>query len=154
MEQAQSVVAQVKRNTNRLAALMLIDLDEFKSINERFGYATGDKILISLSTVLRQRLRSSDILGRFGGEEIAIIVEDLEEYDAVNLAQRLLHDFSLMKHRAPDGSEFTMTFSAGVAMLDGKLMDVERWRKHAEQALKAAKKNGRNCVMKVTGGKR
>ena len=154
MEQAQSVVSQVKRNPNRLAALMLIDLDKFKTINERFGYATGDKILISLSTVLRQRLRSSDIVGRFGGEEIAIIVEDLEEYDAVNLAQRLLHDFSLMKHRAPDGSEFTMTFSAGVAMLDSKLMDVERWRKHAEQALKAAKNNGRNCVMKVTGGKR
>lgn len=154
MEQAQSVVSQCKRNANRLAALMLIDLDKFKVINERFGYASGDKVLISLSTVLRQRLRSSDILGRFGGEEIAIIVEDLEEYDAVNLAQRLLHDFSVSKHKAPDGSEFQMTFSAGVAMLDAKLMDVERWRRHAEQALKAAKNNGRNCVMKVTGGKR
>ncbi|MBX9686674.1 MAG: diguanylate cyclase [Candidatus Obscuribacterales bacterium] len=154
MEQAQSVVSQCKRNPNRLAALMLIDLDKFKVVNERYGYATGDKVLISLSTVLRQRLRSSDIVGRFGGEEVAVIVEDLEEYDAVNLAQRLLHDFSQTKHRAPDGSEFQMTFSAGVAMLDPKLMDVERWRRHAEQALRAAKNNGRNCIMKVTGGKR
>lgn len=154
MEQAQGIVSQCKRNPHRLAALMLIDLDRFKTINEKYGYATGDKILISLSTVLRQRLRSSDVLGRFGGEEVAVIVEDLEEYDAVNLAQRLLHDFATMRHRAPDGSEFQMTFSAGVAMLDSKLMDVERWRRHAEQALRAAKNNGRNCVMKVTGGKR
>ncbi|MBX9720216.1 MAG: response regulator, partial [Candidatus Obscuribacterales bacterium] len=154
MEQAQAVVSHAKRNPHRVAALMLIDLDKFKQVNEKFGYATGDKVLMSLSTVLRQRLRSSDILGRFGGEEIAIIVEDLEEYDAVNLAQRLLHDFSTMRHRAPDGSEFLMTFSGGVAMLDAKLMDVERWRRHAEQALRAAKNNGRNCIMKVTGGKR
>ena len=154
MEQAQAIVSQCKRNSKRLAALMLIDLDRFKAINERFGYATGDKVLVTLSTVLRQRLRASDVLGRFGGEEVAVIVEDLEEYDAVNLAQRLLHDFANMKHRAPDGSEFQMTFSAGVAMLDAKLMDVERWRRHAEQALRAAKTNGRNCVMKLTGGKR
>lgn len=154
MEQATSVVAQCKRNQHRLAALMLIDLDHFKKINEKYGYAAGDKVLISLSAVLRQRLRSSDVLGRFGGEEVAIIVEDLEEYDAVNLAQRLLHDFATLAQRAPDGTEFHMTFSAGVAMLDPKVMDVERWRKHAEQALKAAKNNGRNCVMKILGGKR
>jgi len=154
MEQAQGIVAQSKRNPHRVAALMLIDLDKFKQVNEKYGYATGDKILMALSTVLRQRLRSSDTLGRFGGEEVAVIVEDLEEFDAVNLAQRLLHDFSTLKHRAPDGSEFHLTFSAGVAMLDAKLMDVERWRRHAEQALRAAKNNGRNCVMKVTGGKR
>jgi len=154
MEQAQQTVSHCKRNPKRIAALMLIDLDRFKPVNEHFGYATGDKVLVSLSTVLRQRLRSSDILGRFGGEEVAIIVEDLEEYDAVNLAQRLLHDFSNMRHRAPDGTEFQMTFSCGVAMLDAKVMDVERWRRHAEQALRAAKTNGRNCVMKLTGGKR
>lgn len=154
MEQAQSIVSHCKRNPKRMVALMLIDLDRFKAVNEKYGYATGDKVLVTLSTVLRQRLRSSDIVGRFGGEEIAVIVEDLEEYDAVNLAQRLLHDFALMKHRASDGSDFSMTFSAGVAMLDAKLMDVERWRRHAEQALRAAKNNGRNCVMKVTGGKR
>jgi diguanylate cyclase (GGDEF)-like protein len=154
MEQAQAVVAHCKRNPTRLAALILIDLDRFKLINERLGYASGDKVLMSLSTILRQRLRTSDILGRFGGEEVAIIVEDLEEYDAVNLAQRLLHDFASVKQRAPDGSEFHATFSGGVAMLDAKLMDVERWRRHAEHALRAAKNNGRNCVMKVTGGKR
>ena len=154
MEQATSVVAQCKRNPHRLASLMLIDLDKFKQINETYGYAAGDKVLMTLAAVLRQRLRSSDVLGRFGGEEVAVIVEDLEEYDAVNLAQRLLHDFATLTHRAPDGSEFHMTFSAGVAMLDPKVMDVERWRKHAEQALKAAKNNGRNCVMKILGGKR
>lgn len=154
MEQAQSVVAQCKRNHHRLASLMLIDLDKFKQINERFGYAAGDKVLVSLAAVLRQRLRSSDVLGRFGGEEVAVIVEDLEEYDAVNLAQRLLHDFATLAQRAPDGTEFHMTLSAGVAMLDPKVMDVERWRKHAEQALKAAKNNGRNCVMTILGGKR
>ena len=154
MEQAQSVVAHCKRNPTRLAALILVDLDRFKQVNERFGYATGDKVLVSLSTVMRQRLRSSDIIGRFGGEQVAILVEDLEEFDAVNLAQRLLHDFANIRHKAPDNSEFHVTFSAGVSMLEAKLMDVERWRRHAEHALRAAKNNGRNCIMKVTGGKR
>lgn len=154
MEQASAAVAQCKRNPNRLAALVLLDIDRFKPVNEKYGYATGDKVLVSLATIMRQRLRTSDIIGRFGGEELALIVEDLEEYDAVNLAQRVLHDFASMMHRAPDGSEFHMTFSAGIAMLDPKVMDVERWRRLAEQALRAAKNNGRNCVMKAMGGRR
>lgn len=154
MEQACSVVAQCKRSTNHIAALILVDIDRFKVVNEKYGYATGDKVLVSLATVLRQRMRTSDIIGRFGGEEMAIIVEDLEEYDAVNLAQRLLQDFASLAQKGPDGSIFHVTFSAGVAMLDPKIMDVERWRTHAEQALRAAKNNGRNCVMKALGGKR
>lgn len=154
MERAQSVTAQCKRHQNRMAALILIDIDRFKPVNEKYGYACGDKVLVSLSAVLRQRLRTSDIVGRFGGEELAVIVEDLEEYDAVNLAQRLLQDFAAVAHRAEDGTEFHVTFSAGVAVLDAKVMDVERWRRHAEQALRAAKNNGRNCVMKAIGGKR
>lgn len=154
MEEAQAIVAQCKRNPQKLASLILLDIDRFKPINERYGYATGDKVLVSLSAVMRKRLRLSDIVGRFGGEEIAVIVEDLEEYDAVNLAQRLLQDFTATAHRAPDGTDFHMTFSAGVASLDIKLMDLERWRRTAEQALRAAKNNGRNCVMKALGGKR
>ncbi len=154
MEQAQSITSQCKRHPSRMAALILIDVDRFNQINEKYGYAVGDKVLVALSAVLRQRLRSSDVVGRFGGEELAVIVEDLEEYDAVNLAQRLLQDFAAVAHRAEDGSEFHVTFSAGVAVLDPKVMDVERWRRHAEQALRAAKNNGRNCVMKAVGGKR
>lgn len=154
MEQAQAITAQCKRHPTRMAALILIDIDRFNQVNEKYGYAAGDKVLVALSAVLRQRLRSSDVVGRFGGEELAVIVEDLEEYDAVNLAQRLLQDFAALGHRAEDGSEFHVTFSAGVAVLDAKVMDVERWRRHAEQALRAAKNNGRNCVMKAVGGKR
>ena len=154
MEQAQSIAAQCKRQPSRMAVLILIDIDRFTGINEKYGYAVGDKLLISLSAILRQRLRTSDVVGRIGGEELAIIVEDLEEYDAVNLAQRLLQDFAAVPHRAADGSEFHATFSAGVAVLDSKVMDVERWKRHAEQALRAAKNNGRNCVMKAIGGKR
>lgn len=154
MEQAQGVVAQCKRNPQHIAALVLVDIDHFKQINEQHGYAMGDKLLVSLSAIMRERIRTSDIVGRFGGEELAIIVEDLEEYDAVNLAQRVRQDFAATVHKAPDGSEIHVTFSAGLSMLDPKVMDVERWRRHAEQALRAAKNNGRNCVMTALGGKR
>ncbi len=154
MEAAQGVISQCKRTVDKLACLIILDIDRFHVINQRFGYATGDKVLTTLSNLLRQRLRQSDLVGRYGGEELIVVVEDLEEYDAVNLATRLLEDFSAIEHRAPDGSSFTATFSAGVAVFDPKVMDLERWRRLAEQALTAAKAGGRNCVMKAQIGRR
>ena len=154
MESANAVVSQCKRNLNKLACLIILDLDRFQNINSRYGYVTGDKVLTCLAALLRQRVRQSDKVGRYGGEELIVIVEDLEEHDAVKLATRLLEDFSSIEHRAPDGSSFKATFSAGLALFDPKVMDLERWRRLAEQALTAAKAGGRNCVMKAQIGRR
>lgn len=152
MEEAIAVVAAAKRNPERIACMILIDVDEFKAINQRYGYTTGDKVLVALAGVLKEHLRLSDKVGRFGGQELAAIVEDLEDFEAKRLIDRLLHDFSQIEHRSPAGEKFTVTFSAGLAMLDSRVMDAERWRHNAEQALNVAKTAGRNCVIRSSTG--
>lgn len=154
MEAAQKLVAHAKRNTDRMAAMMVLDVDHLSKINQAYGYAAGDRVLVNLATLLKQRCRQSDTVGRIGGEEFIAIVEDLEEKDAVHLAKRLLQDFSNVQHKSADGTPFQATFSAGIAMLDAKTMDAEKWKRIAEQALKAAKSAGRKNVMRASLSRR
>jgi diguanylate cyclase (GGDEF)-like protein len=150
MEQAQMVVAQQKRHSN-YTALIIIDVDYFRSINERHGYPGGDKVLVALSLLLRRRLRQSDIIGRYGGDEFGIIAEGLDEQEALNLASRLLSDFAATSHTTPLHAGFYSTCSAGIALLDVKTMDLEGWVQSAFTALSAAKQAGRNCAIAVQG---
>lgn len=154
MDEAEGVVSQCKRDANKLACLFIVDLDDFKMINAKYGYQTGDRVLTCLSTIMRQRIRQSDKVGRYAGEELIGIVEDLDEYDAIKLATRLLEDFSRIDHRAADGTTFRATVSAGICMFEPQVMDLERWRRLTEQAVKAAKAAGKNCVMKAQVGRK
>jgi diguanylate cyclase (GGDEF)-like protein len=150
MEQAQIMVAQQKRHNN-VTALIVIDVDYFRSINERHGYPGGDKVLIALSLMLRKRLRQSDVIGRLAGDEYGIIAEGLSEQEALTLASRLIADFAATPHITPLHAGFYSTCSAGISILDAKTMDVERWIQSAYAALAAAKQAGRNCVMAAHG---
>jgi diguanylate cyclase (GGDEF)-like protein len=124
----------------------MIDVDHFKSVNDRFGHPVGDRVLAALAALLRRRLRQSDRVGRYGGEEFATLIEDLPEHEVVRLVERLLAEFGAMEHHAADGETFKATFSAGVAMLRPG-MTLDDWKKAADDALYAAKKGGRNRVM-------
>ncbi len=146
MEQAQSIVAR-KRRERGLASLAMIDIDHFKSVNDTYGHQAGDRVLVSLAGLLRRSLRRSDVVGRYGGEEFGLIFDDIEEQEATGLLMRLLHDFSNREHRAPDGSVFRVTFSAGVATFDGVAMDLQRWIEAADASLYSAKRSGRNRVV-------
>lgn len=154
MDEAEGVVAQCKRDETKLACLFIVDIDNFREINTKYGYQTGDRILTCLSTIMRQRIRQSDKVGRYAGEELIGIVEDLDEYDAVKLATRLLEDFALIEHKANNGTTFRTTVSAGICMFEPSVMDLDRWRRLTEQAVKAAKSAGRNCVMKAQVGRK
>lgn len=149
MDEAEGVVAQCKRDADKLACLFIVDLDNFRQINTKYGYQTGDRVLTTLSTIMRQRIRQSDKVGRYAGEQLIGIVEDLDEYDAIKLATRFLEDFALLEHKASDGTTFKATVSAGICMFEPGIMDLNRWRRLTEQAVKAAKAAGRNCVMKA-----
>ena len=97
----------------------MIDLDHFKSVNDRFGHPVGDRVLASLAALLRRRLRQSDTIGRYGGEEFAVLIEDLPETEVVRLVERVLEEFARDRPSRPPGKPpFHATFSAGVAMLD------------------------------------
>ncbi|HEY9679039.1 MAG TPA: response regulator [Drouetiella sp.] len=150
MEQAQLTIAQQKRKAS-FTAMILLDVDMFRQINEKHGYPGGDKVLVALSLLLRRRLRQSDIIGRYGGDELGIIAEGLDEQEALTLAARLLADFAGTPHSTPLSQGFYATCSAGIAVLDSKTMNLEQWVQAAHSALSAAKQSGRNCAMALKG---
>lgn len=146
MEQGGAVVAQQRRQKGPVA-MIILDVDYFKSINERHGYPGGDKVLVALSLLLRRRLRQSDIIGRISGDEFAIIAESLDEKEATTLASRILSDFAAMQHVTLSHSGFYATCSAGIAILDERKVTLEQWVNQAYGALQEAKSAGRNCAV-------
>jgi diguanylate cyclase (GGDEF)-like protein len=146
LERAAAVLASARRDGSRSLAWAMLDVDHFKSVNDRYGHPTGDRVLTSLAALLRRRLRQSDTIGRYGGEEFAVLLDDLSPDEAVRLLERLLAEFAAQSHHAPDGSTFHVTFSAGIAMLEPASMDLNAWRGAADAALYAAKGAGRNRV--------
>ena len=143
IERAQALHAQKARDRSRPIAWVMIDLDHFKSVNDQFGHPVGDRVLASLAALLRRRLRQSDTIGRYGGEEFAVLFEGLPEHDVLRLMGRVLDEFRETDLEAPGKSPFRATFSAGVAMLwEGATLD--EWKKAADDALYASKAAGRN----------
>ena len=137
------------RSPGRGLALVSLDLDSFKSVNDRYGHPAGDRVLAGLGALFRRRLRGTDLVGRLGGEEFGIVLEDLRSDEAVTLLNRLLDEFSKIEFAADDGV-FRVTFSAGISCL-APGMSVESWRSNADEALYAAKRAGRNRVV-LAGG--
>jgi diguanylate cyclase (GGDEF)-like protein len=145
LERARAVVARKARDQALACAWVMIDLDRFKDVNDRHGHPAGDRVLASLGALLRRRLRQSDVMGRYGGEEFAVLVEGLEEEEVIRLVQRLLQEFCLLVHRSPGGGTFAVSFSAGIALLE--TADLDLWRVRTEAALQAAKRGGRRLVV-------
>jgi diguanylate cyclase (GGDEF)-like protein len=151
-ERARAAHAQKARDPDREFAWVMIDVDHFKKVNDRYGHPVGDRVLSSLSAHLRRRLRQSDTIGRYGGEEFVVLLEGLPREEALRLVDRVREGFSTIEHALGDGSSFRCTFSAGIAML-GRGTEVEDWKQAADEALYAAKAAGRNNVVAVTAGR-
>ena len=150
LERARAALALKQRHAGKLSAWVMIDLDHFKAINDKHGHPVGDRVLGALAALLRRRLRQPDTIGRYGGEEFAVLIEDLPEADTTRLISRLLEEFAGLEHQVAGGGSFRCTFSAGVAMLE-EGMDLDAWKKAADDALYAAKKAGRRRVIAASG---
>ncbi len=127
------------------SALMMIDLDHFKQVNDNHGHATGDRLLRHFAECARSVLREVDILGRVGGEEFAAILPDIDIAGAIAAAERLRHE---LEHSCVLGESGQLKFtgSIGVTLLQTDDTGYESAMKRADRALYAAKKAGRNCV--------
>ena len=122
-------------------AVLIIDLDHFKSINDRFGHAFGDQMLEIFADTARQSVRSTDLLGRMGGEEFAVLLPNMSRNGALAVAERIRANF------AQAAVEVGATVSIGLAHCqDDAELDVPELLAQADQALYCAKKNGRNRV--------
>ena len=146
MEQVQQVLDRRARSAPGHASLVLLDVDHFKQVNDTYGHQAGDRVLATLAASLRQHLRRTDIIGRYGGEEFGVLLDQLPIDDAQRLITRLLNEFAALDHTAGEHKHFRVTFSAGIAPYrDG--IERHAWIESADQALYAAKKAGRNRVL-------
>jgi len=147
LDRARAIVAGERTNPRRPPVWVMIDLDHFKSINDCHGHAAGDRVLTAAGSLLQRRLRTCDVVGRYGGEELTVLLEGLSPDDALRLADRLRTELASEEFAGQDGSPpFHATFSAGVAPLSPG-MSWEDWRDAADRALYEAKHAGRNRVV-------
>lgn len=137
-------IARARRNS-ALTSIGLLDLDNFKQLNDTFGHRTGDEALRHLADIARKALRQNDIIGRIGGEEFLIVLPDTDEETAVSVMKRLQR--ALTTHIfVADNSRILITFSAGIATIgpDDNARDaIDR----ADKAMYAAKRAGKNRVL-------
>lgn len=128
-------------------ALMMLDLDHFKRINDTYGHLLGDQVLCATAKVLRSVIRERDVAARFGGEEFLVLLPGVGLEEARDLAEQLRLAFSRARVRRAGSDKVIdqLSLSAGVAMLrSGE--SLERTLERADQALYRAKGEGRNCV--------
>lgn len=126
-------------------SVAMIDIDHFKQVNDTHGHAVGDHVILTLARLLKERLRNSDAIGRYGGEEFAIVMPDTPLDQARQVIEGLRESFANLPQHA-GLKTFRSTFSAGVAAANSDVFDrgvIVR----ADQALYAAKHQGRNRVV-------
>jgi diguanylate cyclase (GGDEF)-like protein len=142
-ERLEAEVASARRHRLPLAHAM-IDIDHFKRVNDTYGHATGDHVLKSLAQLLQQRLRKTDVIGRYGGEEFAVILPSTSADAALAVVDQIRAGFEQVRHQS-EGTDFRVTFSAGVAVFP-PFGDAARLSEAADKALYHAKQEGRNRV--------
>jgi two-component system cell cycle response regulator len=138
-------ISQTARDSAGEFATLVLDIDHFKQINDRYGHATGDAVLMQIAHSLKSQLRAQDLIARVGGEEFLIALPGYAPERALALADRLRQSVEGLRFAGPDGQRFTITLSIGLAMSDGA-EELDETLQTADRALYAAKADGRNAV--------
>jgi diguanylate cyclase (GGDEF)-like protein len=129
----------------RPTAVLLIDVDHFKSINDRFGHAVGDSVLAIFAEAARKSMRGSDLIGRMGGEEFAAILIETSRDKASEVAERIRASFAHMAQEV-DGHRVEATVSIGLVHCLERTLDIAELLTQADHALYYAKERGRNRI--------
>jgi diguanylate cyclase (GGDEF)-like protein len=142
LDRLRLVVAQAKRHPDHLFAVLFLDLDRFKMINDSLGHVAGDELLIATSRRLANSLRTSDTVARLGGDEFAILLDELESNnDVIRVAERLQEDLIQPYHIG--GQEVFTTASIGIALRTTGYESAENILRDADTAMYRAKQNGK-----------
>ena len=129
------------------AALLLMDIDRFKSINDTYGHLVGDRVIVATAKVLKDAVKGRDVVARFGGDEFMVLLPDTPGHGALALAEQIRSAFGKLRIRRSGSEEVIVQISMSigvVTLLAGK--SVEQAIDSADKALYQAKNEGRNCV--------
>ncbi|MFO7541703.1 MAG: diguanylate cyclase [Thiobacillus sp.] len=146
IKEAAAIEVTRSRRNGKPVSLAMLDIDHFKVVNDTYGHAMGDVVISSVAMLLRQRLRQSDIVGRYGGEEFVAVLPECDAAHAYLLMEDIRQRFASLRF-SHEGKDFNCTISAGLACSgafpdsDGAALLVA-----ADEALYAAKRGGRNQV--------
>nr|WP_275692760.1 GGDEF domain-containing protein [Rheinheimera hassiensis] len=150
MQQALSELRRAKRYQKDLAVLML-DIDHFKQINDQYGHAAGDKVLRDFALLCQQSIRDTDLLGRYGGEEFILVLPEIDLQTAIMSAERLRMTVAQHNFTLTDSTVLQLSCSIGIAMYLPERDDLDKLLLRADQALYQAKHQGRNRCAVQTG---
>ncbi|MDX2024002.1 MAG: GGDEF domain-containing protein [Deltaproteobacteria bacterium] len=144
MESLEREIARSNRYRREMT-LVMFDIDHFKQINDTYGHLAGDQVLKSLASTIKAKIRREDLFARYGGEEFAIVLPEIDGYNAQQFAEKIrriveITDFFF------EGTKIPVTISMGVAVLDAETSDAGALIKKSDERLYEAKKAGRNCV--------
>ncbi|MCB1174599.1 MAG: EAL domain-containing protein [Leptospiraceae bacterium] len=139
----------VANRENWLMALLFLDLDRFKAVNDTHGHVTGDELLAQVAHILQGSLRESDTVGRFGGDEFVIILEDLESTNqVVDVSNRIIH--ALSQPLAVEDKVFYIGCSIGICVYPDDGQNADQLMVHADLAMYKSKEAGGNCYQFFT----
>ncbi len=134
------------RRRHRHACMLYLDADHFKQLNDDYGHAAGDAALVALATAMRSQLRPTDLVGRIGGEEFALLLPGLDLLQASGRAERLR--LAVRAIQRPDGP---LTVSIGIVECNYGVETIEALLVRADQAMRQAKRNGRDRIVGAYG---
>ena len=129
----------------RELSLIMFDIDHFKKINDTYGHLAGDHVLKQLASVIKARIRREDIMSRYGGEEFAIILPEIDNYNAVQFAEKIRGLVEKAAFRFED-TDIPVTISIGCASMTTELQEPHEFVRVADGHLYTAKSQGRNRV--------
>lgn len=145
IEQAEREIARSQRY-GRPTSLVMLDVDHFKAVNDTYGHASGDYVLLQISKIAGVTLRPTDIFGRLGGEEFGMLLPETDGREALIVAERLRQAIAHHPMRLPSGETLQVTASFGIAALAPGIATFPAWLDRADAMLYAAKSDGRNCT--------
>jgi diguanylate cyclase (GGDEF)-like protein len=131
------------RRSGGTVSLMLFDIDHFKRVNDTYGHPIGDQVLRQVASIVKRSVRTTDLSGRYGGEEFGVLLIDTPSENALVLAERLRRSIQAESIETAGGA-ISVTVSLGIAQLSTETRDHKQWISAADQALYQAKQGGRN----------
>lgn len=149
-ERLRQEVARSARSHSPFAVLML-DLDRFKPVNDRHGHADGDRVLHAIGATIKAHVRTSDIVARYGGDEFVVLMPDTPVEHVEQVARRVVSGIQLRRHQLSDGSDIAVGVSAGLALYPSDGRTSAQLLQASDAAMYAAKRTGGHQVERSSG---